>query len=88
MTTLHIINSAKTPSELIRLFQYFCAGDSVIFIQDGCYSLTTPLTTEGLSFYALSQDMSARGIEASTVAPLGYEDFVDLTLANNKTVSW
>lgn len=88
MNTLHIINSAKTLSELKALQRYFDEQDAVIFIQDGCYNLNFDLSGENRKIYAIAQDMQARGIENSNITPLDYPGFVELTLNTSNSISW
>lgn len=88
MSTLHIINSAKTPDEFKRLTRYFGKGDSVIFIQDGCYNLIADIQNATLKFYALDADMHARAVSSEYCEAVDYPQFVTLTLNCNNTISW
>ncbi len=88
MTTLHIINSAKTIPELTTLSRYFVKGDSVIFIQDGCYNLLHHTLPQSFSYYGIKDDSAARNIVCPAAKLIDYEHFIDLTLAHAKTISW
>jgi sulfur relay protein TusB/DsrH len=68
------------------------SNDSVIFIQDGCYGLNAPsnielLNMHGVNVYAIEEDLTARNI-SSNFNGIMYDDFVQLTLSHNNTISW
>lgn len=90
MSTLHIINSAKTAEELNRLMQYCLADDKILFIQDGCYVLPIIQSLDvQQNCYVLLQDLNARNMTAEEhFQTIDYGEFVDLTLSCNKTMSW
>lgn len=98
MKTLHIINAPQTIIGFNPLLSRFSLNDGVIFIQDGCYSLNAPAIIEQLQqhdivVFAIADDLRARNVQIdhsvnAAVNPVDYNDFVDLTLAHNKTISW
>lgn len=90
MNTLHILNSPLSGTELAAQFALFGANDSVIFIQDGCYTLAnSSAIADKVNLYALEDDLKARNITCpDSVKVLDYPGFVDLTLAHHKTISW
>ena len=98
MTTLHIINAPQTAVTFATTLSRFCTNDSVIFIQDGCYSLNfadiiTQSQQSSVAIYAIADDLTARkvkidGLLQDLVMPIDYDAFVGLTLAHHKTISW
>ena len=94
MTTLHIINAPQTTVDFATTLSLMCANDSVIFIQDGCYSLNAAaiiaqLQSRQLAIYAIDDDLNARNVPLNHVINgINYEGFVDLTLDHHKTISW
>jgi tRNA 2-thiouridine synthesizing protein B len=96
MSTLHIINTPQSQSDLSLHLQRFDNGDAVIFIQDGCYSLlnhqvSSVLNTSIVKAYAIEADMNARAVSRQNALAfdiIDYDAFVDLTLSHQKTISW
>ncbi len=92
--TLHIINAPQTAAMFATTLSRFCTNDSVIFIQDGCYSLNiadiiAQSQQSNIAIYAISDDLTARNVIVdSSVNPIDYDAFVDLTLEHHKTISW
>ena len=96
MSTLHIINTPQSKSDLSLHLQRFDSSDAVIFIQDGCYTLLSQevfavLNTSIVKAYAIEADLNARAITRQSPLAfdtIDYDAFVDLTLAHHKTISW
>ena len=98
--SLHIIN--KSPYESTQLQRCLaCAqpGNSIIFIEDGVYALATNAalspTIEQASthylLYGLKADIEARGLNdrlIKDVKLIDYDDWVDLVILYDKTISW
>jgi tRNA 2-thiouridine synthesizing protein B len=93
---LHIISSVRTPNAMERLLKRCGEQDSIIFIQDGCYSLTAPdnirkLLEHAVDVYAIAEDLTARNIDQPgkiVAKAIDYDSFVDLTLTHHNTISW
>jgi sulfur relay protein TusB/DsrH len=96
MSTLHIINTPQSKSDLTLLLQRFDNSDAVIFIQDGCYTLLSlevfaVLNASIIEAYAIEADLKARAVSlknALAFYAIDYDAFVDLTLSHHKTISW
>jgi sulfur relay protein TusB/DsrH len=98
MKTLHIINTPQTIAGFAITLSRCNPNDSMIFIQDGCYSLngsaiTSQLKTAQVTAYAIEDDLTARNVQFD-VAPdvnvntINVDQFVDLTVQHHKTISW
>ncbi len=71
-------------------------GDSVIFIQNGVYvALSVPSDLkegiekkkkEGVKFYALREDMDARGVKEFFGEVVDYDGFLDLIEKHDKVI--
>ena len=71
-------------------------GDSVIFIQNGVYvalNIPTDLKegiekkkAEGVEFYALKEDMEARGVKEFFGKVVDYDGFLDLIEKHDKVI--
>lgn len=98
---LHLVN--KSPFErnaLQSCLRLAKAGSSILFIEDGVYaaicgtahSKAVSERTGDLTFYVLGPDMSARGLDESTLTDgmnvVDYDGFVDLVVEHDVTQSW
>ncbi|NQZ09473.1 MAG: sulfurtransferase complex subunit TusB [Algicola sp.] len=96
MSTLHIINTPQSKSDLSLHLQRFNSSDAVIFIQDGCYTLLNQavfsvLNASIVKAYAIEADLNARAVTRQNPLAfdaIDYDAFVDLTLSHHKTISW
>ena len=96
MSTLHIINTPQSKSDLSLHLQRFNSSYAVIFIQDGCYTLLSHqalgvLNASTIKAYAIDADLNARAVgrqNALAFDIIDYDAFVDLTLSHHKTISW
>lgn len=91
VATLHILNKLAQPLELC--LSALAQGDSVILIEEAVYALLQPELMKQLSnsasLYVLDTDAKARGIAfVDTVSAVNYEQFVDLTVQHDKSISW
>ena len=101
MTMLHTVN--KSPFEkdsLERCIKNAKAGSSVLLIEDGIYgalkgsSLSDTVQSamsSSISFYALSGDVAARGVDGKimdNVQLVDYAGFVDLVTKHDSTAAW
>jgi len=101
MTTLHIIN--KSPFErnsLDSCLRLAKQGSAILLIEDGIYAAQKNTafgdkvaTATGLhSFYALTPDLDARGIDKDSIIDgislVDYEGFVQLTTECSGVQSW
>ena len=100
-TMLHLVN--KSPFErnaLQSCLRLAKAGSAVLLIEDGVYAAMSKTTKAamieervvGLKFYVLGPDLSARGLDHSSIidgiSVVDYGGFVDLVVDNDVTQSW
>ena len=95
---LHIIN--KSPYDRPALDSVLKTGEgAVLFIEDGVYAAAKGGAVEAkikaaqgkLKFYALTQDLEARGIADRVmdgITTVDYAGFVDLVAENKTCQSW
>lgn len=101
MPLLHIVNKSPFTYSVIQSCLDHCTHhDSVIFIEDGVLNAlnSSPFAEQiakikisGTNFYALTEDIVARGIEnqlSSTVIQVDYQGFVRLSVENSPIQSW
>jgi len=84
LTTLHIINRPieRLGFDLLTLTN---GDDGLILIEDGVYHVPQTI----LPVFALSADMSARGVKPHSIVKLvNYADFVGLCEQYDKVVTW
>jgi tRNA 2-thiouridine synthesizing protein B len=95
MSTLHLIN--KTDVSLWRICAAaLISGDTLLLIEDAVYAALPSQSTAaevpaGVQVSALAEDLAARGISAkiqSAVSRSTYNDFVALSLTQDRVVSW
>ncbi len=88
---LHLIQrSPFSNSALKDCLNTIGENDSVLFMQDGTYTLNHPLLVDIKNpTYTLLQDSCARGLStpASTKA-IEYDEFVTLCSQHNHVLSW
>jgi tRNA 2-thiouridine synthesizing protein B len=98
---LHLVN--KSPFErnsLQSCLRLARAGSSILLIEDGVYAAISGTVHSRdvskhlgeLTFYVLGPDMSARGLDESTLTDgvnvVDYGGFVDLVVEHDVTQSW
>lgn len=103
MPTLHTLNKTAQNSLLNETISNIIdKDDSVILIEDGVYQCIKLFSEQdpdkqenswpqrAKSVYALKEDALARGIQSNTkgITFVSYEEFVRLSLAYNKLISW
>lgn len=101
MSILHTVNKSPFQNNTMKSCLAICSNqDAVIFIEDGVFGaiITSPLvseidllTSKGARFFALVNDVTARGltemiIPSVTVAT--YSDFVRLSIECKQIQSW
>lgn len=101
MSTLHTVN--KSPfgdGAFLSCIEHCKPGDGVMLIEDGVYgalagsamSEAVQARAANVAFYLLDGDANARGLPAEKllgeVKPVGYDGFVDLVAAHDRTQSW
>ena len=101
MAMLHTVN--KSPFErdtLTSCVRLATKGSSVLMIEDGVYGATKGTSASSMvegamkdvNFYVLGPDLKARGIDESRIIDgikvVGYSDFVNLTVENDKVQAW
>jgi tRNA 2-thiouridine synthesizing protein B len=96
--SLHTLNASSREHRALfeRLLRCASAGDSVLLIENGVYSLTeatflSALSDAGLTLYVLQADIAARGLQQyinTDVTMVDDAGFVALVCEHRKTVSW
>ncbi|MDH5570960.1 MAG: sulfurtransferase complex subunit TusB [Gammaproteobacteria bacterium] len=101
MPMLHVVN--KSPfdrNSLESCIRLATKGSAVIMIEDGVYGATKGTTVADavskakneLAIYVLGADLKARGIDDARlidgIKVVDYNDFVKLTVENDKVQSW
>ena len=101
MAILHTVN--KSPfdkNSLDACLRLALPGSSVLFIEDGVYgamkgtekSAAVDSAKGDISFYVLGPDLKARAIGEDKlidgVKVVGYDEFVSLTVDNDKVQAW
>jgi len=100
-STLHMIFAAPTASTcLAECTQLLNPADSLLLIGDAVYAavigsnaatLLDDLHREGHALHAIAEDCVARGIAQQLlprVRPVTYADFVAMTVAAPRSMSW
>lgn len=101
MAILHLLNKSPFTHNVIQSCIHHCQpGDAVIFIEDGVLNILpgspfaeqiNNLKISGVSFYALAEDIAARGIEnqlRDEIISINYTDFVRLSVEHSPIQSW
>ncbi|WP_257254554.1 MULTISPECIES: sulfurtransferase complex subunit TusB [unclassified Endozoicomonas] len=94
MATLHTVNKAGQPLELC--LRALNPGDSVLLLEEGVYALYEASDVlsdllRHIAVYVLEADVLARGMtnrDDLDIDMVDYQGFVELTVANDKVVSW
>lgn len=91
---LHLVFTSPNNSSALRdCLNNFQEQDGLILLEDGVLAITNfaqqSLPLNNKPCFALESDLKARGIEHLCPLPIiSYDDFVELTLKYNKTISW
>lgn len=94
MSTLHIVRqSAFISNDFAQCLQLAQAQDTIVFTDDGCYNLTSPLleTIEHpLQLMAINEHVKARAIQTFSrkAVIITMKDLVGLTLTANRVITW
>ena len=94
MSTLHTVN--KTGQALELCLRALLLGDAILLIEDGVYALfESPEVLEevirDIPVYVLQADSLARGVSNRNeldISAVDYNEFVELTDAHDKVLSW
>lgn len=99
MSTLHIVSSSPLASvALDRALRLASKGDAILLIENGVYGAADvpdnlqrlAIAPKGLSWYVLSEDMSARALflQIADFKSVSYSGFVELVCQHHNSVSW
>jgi len=101
MSILHTVNKSPFEHKTLELcLQIINSHHSLLLIEDGVYAalIDNPyseqleqLQTQGLSIYALRDDLNSRGLDINLIkgiAAISMDDFVALCSNHTKTQSW
>ena len=101
MAILHLVNKSPFTHNVIQSCIDHCQpGDTVIFIEDGVLNILSSspfaerinaMKTFGVNFYALAEDLQARGIESQltdAIISINYTGFVRLSVEHSPIQSW
>ncbi|MGR5238819.1 sulfurtransferase complex subunit TusB [Vibrio alfacsensis] len=89
---LHIIKSVAALDDAMALYS---EQDDVLLIEDAVYAANPQhqafSKVKGPSVFALQGDIDARGMTnriSPSVSTIGYEGFVELTVKQDKSLTW
>lgn len=101
MATLHTVNKSPFATHtLLSCLDHAQDGDAILMIEDGVYGgLAGSALSEAVAarvgtvrIHVLSEDMEARGIDASRliegVGAVGYDGFVEMVAGTDRTQAW
>ncbi len=101
MTTLHLLQRPINRHDFIKQVKLFYApNDSILLLDDAVFSLTGLCQSAELwslsefkgPFLALQEHLDARGLEnllsQEKVKSIDYQQFVELSVETQKTISW
>lgn len=93
MPSLHLIKSPLSPIQLNERCTLMANDDAILLLQDACYSLKTKAIAEFLHqlpnpCYVIAEDLTARNVTTTQCQPINYDEFVELTLKYQNTISW
>ena len=95
MKTLHTISKTPSSKLLTSCLEAIAKDDGVLFLEDGVYYLWKNIKdltyTEQYEYYALKEDLLARGIEITSIKGVNlvdYPAFVDLCEKYEKIINW
>lgn len=91
--TLHLIQESPfSSSALQECINILENGDAILLMQNGVYGAHHTLTNSAsLNIFALKDDLTARGIMDKTpthIKTISYDEFVELCIQYDKTISW
>lgn len=88
--TLHILNKTPDHPRFSECLGMLGPDDAVVLTENGVLGLTAPDALNFGRVYALSPDISARGVStaATAYALVDYPDLVELTLQAERVISW
>jgi tRNA 2-thiouridine synthesizing protein B len=93
MAVLHVVSRSPFESRCLEhCLARAGAGDAVLLAENGVYAAPAWRPAAGIACYALSPDMSTRGIDPKIIAPhvilIDYAGFVDLAAEYPLIQSW
>lgn len=100
MSTLHTVNKSPfATTTLASCLNHALEGDAILLIEDGVYGAVVGTDmakaladTKGVSLYALSGDLAARGIDTARLVkgmkPIDYAGFVALATEHDRAQAW
>jgi len=88
-TPLHTIHSV---TGLERCLGRATADSTLLLLEDGVYAALTPHAIPARALYVLAEDLAARGLSRSDLAPgitaIDMKGFVALTVAHSPIAAW
>ena len=88
-TALHTIHSAAA---LERCLGRATADSTLLLLEDGVYAALSPRGIPARALYVLTEDLDARGLSRSDLAPgvtaIDMKGFVALTVAHSPIAAW
>ena len=95
MKTLHTISKTPTSNLLNSCLEAIAKNDGVLFLEDGVYYIWKDtkglICTEQYEYYALKEDLLARGVEIDSikgVSLIDYPAFVGLCEKYERIINW
>lgn len=88
--TLHILNKTPDHPRFSECLGMLGPDDAIVLIENGVLGLVATTHLDAGRVYALSADVSARGLAESDhgTSLLDYSEWVDLTLKAERVISW
>ncbi|MBW4933283.1 sulfurtransferase complex subunit TusB [Marinobacter sp. F4206] len=88
--TLHVLNKTPDHPRFNECLGMLGPDDAIILIENGVLGLLAAKNFHSAQVYALSADVSARGLSDSshTDSLVDYSEWVGLTLQAERVISW
>ena len=98
MPTLHLVRqSAFATTDLQQCMDVTSSGDSIVFIDDGCYCLAHAMVADVIAstnvqqimLYTIAEHANARAVSIpESVIAISMDDMVKLTFKVDNVITW
>ena len=88
--TLHILNKTPDHPRFSECLGMLGPDDAIVLTENGVLGLVAPHGLHAARVYALTSDLSARGLSGKDLGAsvVDYPELVDLTLQAERVISW